>query len=78
VELDRAWPASQTWEQILRRPGQQTSVCFDGYLDMDFAEDDSYHRRYVRPHSRNSGVDRGGLVERNQGGKDDCRARDQS
>ncbi|KAM9876020.1 hypothetical protein VDGL01_09923 [Verticillium dahliae] len=51
VELDRAWPASQAWVQTLRRPGQQATVCFDGYLSMDFTEeDDSYHRRAAVQH----------------------------
>ena len=48
VELDRSWPLSKLWIQTLRRPTQQAAVCLDGYLAMDFAEeDDSYHRRYV-------------------------------
>ena len=48
VELGRSWPLSKTWIQALRRPKQQAAVCLDGYLAMDFAEeDDSYHRRYV-------------------------------
>jgi hypothetical protein len=50
VELDSSWPLSRSWVQMLRRPGQQATICFDGYLSMDFIEeDDSYHRRYVRP-----------------------------
>lgn len=34
--------------QVLRRPGKQASVCLDGYLGMNFAEEDEYYsRRYV-------------------------------
>jgi hypothetical protein len=40
VEFDQAWPLSETWVQILRRPGEHAAVCLDGYLGMDFAEDD--------------------------------------
>jgi hypothetical protein len=48
LELDRSWPISKLWIQMSRRPKQQAAVCLDGYLAMDFAEeDDSYHRRYV-------------------------------
>lgn len=48
VEFENSWPASKTWVQILRRPGEHAVVCFDGYLGMDFAEEDeSYYRRYV-------------------------------
>lgn len=50
VELDSAWPLSQSWIQELRSPNRQAAICFDGYLGMDFAEeDDSYYRRYVSP-----------------------------
>lgn len=50
VELDSSWPLSKSWIQTLRQPNQQAAICFDGYLGMDFAEeDDSYHRRYVSP-----------------------------
>ncbi|RKK86029.1 hypothetical protein BFJ68_g17175 [Fusarium oxysporum] len=48
VELDRSWPSSKSWIQTLRRPKQQAIVCLDGYLAMDFAEeDDSYHKRRI-------------------------------
>jgi hypothetical protein len=50
IELDSSWPLSRSWVQVLRRPGQHATVCFDGYLGMDFTEkDDSYYRRHVRP-----------------------------
>lgn len=50
VELDSAWPMSASWTQTLRQPNQLAAVCLDGYLGMDFAEeDDSYYRRYVHP-----------------------------
>ncbi|KAG6978077.1 hypothetical protein FocnCong_v021441 [Fusarium oxysporum f. sp. conglutinans] len=46
VELDRAWPLSASWIQTLRHPNQLAAVCLDGYLGMDFTEeDDSYYRR---------------------------------
>jgi hypothetical protein len=48
VEFDSAWPLSQTWVQVLRDFGKDAIVCLDGYLSMDFSEDEeSYHRRYV-------------------------------
>jgi hypothetical protein len=50
VEFDSSWPFSKTWVQTLRRPGKRAIVCFDGYLSMNFAEDDECcHRRYVMP-----------------------------
>jgi hypothetical protein len=46
VDFDSAWPLSQTWVQVLRDPGRDAIVCLDGYLSMDFSEDDeSYYRR---------------------------------
>ncbi|KAL8299186.1 hypothetical protein RB594_008452 [Gaeumannomyces avenae] len=51
VELDSRWPLSRSWTQTLRRPGQQATVCFDGYLGMDLTEDDDfYHRRAAVQH----------------------------
>ncbi|EJT68997.1 hypothetical protein GGTG_13394 [Gaeumannomyces tritici R3-111a-1] len=51
VELDSSWPLSRSWVQALRRPGQHATICFDGYLSMDFAEeDDFYHRRAAVQH----------------------------
>ena len=48
VEFDSTWPLSQTWVQTLRDPGKDSIVCLDGYLSMDFTEDDDvYYRRYV-------------------------------
>ncbi|KAM6513724.1 hypothetical protein FALCPG4_016094 [Fusarium falciforme] len=47
IELDSSWPLSRSWVQVLRRPRQHATLCFDGYLGMDFTEEDgSYHRRY--------------------------------
>ncbi|KAF4462717.1 ATP-dependent DNA helicase PIF1, partial [Fusarium albosuccineum] len=46
IELDSYWPLSRSWIQVLRRPGQHATLCFDGYLGMNFTEEDgSYHRR---------------------------------
>ncbi|KAH6876833.1 hypothetical protein B0T10DRAFT_584810 [Thelonectria olida] len=46
VEFDSSCPYSSSWVQVLRRPGEQAVVVFDGYLSMDFAEtDDTYHKR---------------------------------
>ncbi|EXL90209.1 hypothetical protein FOIG_16527 [Fusarium odoratissimum NRRL 54006] len=51
VELDRAWPLSASWIQTLRHPNQLAAVCLDGYLGMDFTEeDDSYYRRAAVQH----------------------------
>ncbi|KAL8284658.1 hypothetical protein RB597_008496 [Gaeumannomyces tritici] len=51
VELDSRWPLSRSWVQTLRRPGQQATICFDGYLGMDFTEDDDcYYRRAAVQH----------------------------
>jgi hypothetical protein len=47
VEFDSTWPHSQTWVQSLRDPGKHAIVCLDGYLSMDFNEDDVHYRRYV-------------------------------
>ncbi|KAH7140468.1 hypothetical protein B0J13DRAFT_557816 [Dactylonectria estremocensis] len=47
--LDAALFADK-WIQGLRRPGKHAVVCLDGYLSMDFSEDDdagSCHRRCV-------------------------------
>jgi hypothetical protein len=49
VQFDSSWPFSRTWVQALRKPGKHAVVCLDGYLSMDFSEDDErYHKRYVR------------------------------
>jgi len=48
VEFDSTWPLSQKWVQTLRDPGKHATVCLDGYLCMDFREDDqTYYKRYV-------------------------------
>lgn len=48
VEFDSAWPLSQTWVQVLRDPGKDAIVCLDGYLSMNFNDEELYHRRYVQ------------------------------
>ncbi|KAM6514229.1 hypothetical protein FALCPG4_015386 [Fusarium falciforme] len=60
IELDSPWPLSRSWVQVLRRPGQHATLCFDGYLGMDFTEEDgSYHRRYeTHPYSDSSAEQR--------------------
>jgi hypothetical protein len=40
VEFDDGWPLSETWVQVLRKPGEHAAVCLDGYLGMDFGEED--------------------------------------
>ncbi|KAJ2899375.1 hypothetical protein MKZ38_003082 [Zalerion maritima] len=51
VEFDSVWSFSKTWVQTLRRPGKHVVVCLDGYLSMNFAEDDeNYHRRAAVQH----------------------------
>ncbi|KAL8334052.1 hypothetical protein RB593_003629 [Gaeumannomyces tritici] len=45
VELDSRWPLSRSWIQTLRQPGQQATVCFDGYLGMDLTEDDDFYHK---------------------------------
>ncbi|KAK3312956.1 hypothetical protein B0H66DRAFT_569252 [Apodospora peruviana] len=48
VAFDSSWPFSKEWVQMLRRPENLASVCLDGYLGMNFDEEnESYHRRYV-------------------------------
>jgi len=47
VEFDSTWPLSQTWVQVLRDPGKDAIICLDGYLSMDFGNDDMYYRRCV-------------------------------
>jgi hypothetical protein len=39
IEFDGAWPQSDTWVQVLRKPGKHAVVSLDGYLSMDFDED---------------------------------------
>ncbi|QLI69148.1 ATP-dependent DNA helicase PIF1 [Metarhizium brunneum] len=51
LELDSVWPLSQMWVQALRRPGRHAVVCLDGYLCMDFGEEEElYHRRAAVQH----------------------------
>ncbi len=46
VEFESTWPLSQTWVQALRDPGKEAMVCLDGYLCMDFSEDDqTYYKK---------------------------------
>src|SRR4051812_12292021 len=46
VEFSSDRPASQTWTQMLQRPGKHAFVCLDGFLSMNFSEEDEmYHRR---------------------------------
>ena len=48
VKFNSTWPLSQAWVQVLRYPGKYAIVCLDGYLSMNFTEDDElHHRRYV-------------------------------
>jgi hypothetical protein len=47
LEFEEAWPLSETWVQELRKPGEHAVVCLDGYLSMEFGEEDEgCHRRY--------------------------------
>jgi hypothetical protein len=47
LEFEEAWPLSETWVQVMRKPGEHAVVCVDGYLSMDFGEEDERcHRRY--------------------------------
>lgn len=48
IQFDSAWPPSQIWVQALRKPGKHAVVCLDGYLSMDFSEEENdYYKRYV-------------------------------
>jgi hypothetical protein len=47
IDFEETWPLSETWTQALRKPGEHAVVCLDGYLCMDFDEEDERgHRRY--------------------------------
>jgi len=47
LEFEEAWPLLKTWVQELRKPGEHAVVCLDGYLSMEFGEEDERcHRRY--------------------------------
>ena len=57
VEFDGASPLSRRWVQLLRKPGKHAIVCLDGYLSINFSEEDEiYHRRYVPLVSRDTRV----------------------
>lgn len=46
LQLDSTWPLARTWSQVVRKPGEHAVLCFDGYLSMDFGEEDeACHRR---------------------------------
>jgi hypothetical protein len=46
LEFEKTWPLSQMWEQVLRKPGELAIVSLEGYLSMDFEEEDEHcHRR---------------------------------
>ena len=47
IEFQSTWVFSAKWVQELRKPGKFAMVCLDGYLSMDFSEEEGqYHRRY--------------------------------
>jgi hypothetical protein len=49
VLFESSWLLSRMWVQVLRKPGKHAVVCLDGYLSMDFNEEDgACYRRYVR------------------------------
>ncbi|OAQ58651.1 ATP-dependent DNA helicase PIF1 [Pochonia chlamydosporia 170] len=51
VPFESGWPLACAWTQTLRRPGKHATVCLDGYLSMDFAQDDDgpcYRRAAVQ------------------------------
>ncbi|KAJ4191685.1 hypothetical protein NW759_016677 [Fusarium solani] len=52
VPFEDGWVPGRRWVQVLRRPGEQATVCLDGYLSKDFADDDegSCHRRAAVQH----------------------------
>ncbi|RKK60746.1 hypothetical protein BFJ69_g17203 [Fusarium oxysporum] len=52
VPFDDGWAPGRRWVQVLRRPGEQATVCLDGYLSKDFAHDDEEpcHRRAAVQH----------------------------
>ncbi|KAJ3530216.1 hypothetical protein NM208_g9424 [Fusarium decemcellulare] len=51
IQLDESWPSSRAWVQVLRKPGEDAVVCFDGYLSTDFgAEGEDHHRRAAVQH----------------------------
>jgi hypothetical protein len=57
VEFEDTCPFSKSWIQVLREPGQHAVVSLDGYLSMDFKEDDNlHHKRFVKCFSESSKV----------------------
>jgi len=49
VELDSSWPLSRKWVQVICKPGKHVLICLDGYLSMEFGdEDDGWYRRCVQ------------------------------
>jgi hypothetical protein len=49
VEFEDTCLFSKSWVQVLRKPGHHAMVSLDGYLSMDFSEDDNrHHKRYVK------------------------------
>ena len=48
IEFNKNSSLAHAWVQQLRKPGELATVCLDGYLAMDFNEDDDLHyRRYA-------------------------------
>ncbi|PVH90314.1 hypothetical protein DM02DRAFT_496337, partial [Periconia macrospinosa] len=51
LQFEETWPLSETWTQALRKQGERAVVCLDGYLCMDFNEEDEQcHRRAAVQH----------------------------
>jgi hypothetical protein len=49
AELDSSWPPSRKWVQVIGKPGKHVVICLDGYLSMEFGdEDDRWYRRCVQ------------------------------
>ncbi len=48
VPFEGGWPFAHTWVQTLSPPGQGATVCLDGYLSMDLAQDDDEGSCYRR------------------------------
>lgn len=49
LNFEEGWQPSETWVQVLRKPHEHAVVCLDGYLSMDFGEEDERcYRRYVQ------------------------------
>jgi hypothetical protein len=46
IEFVASWNPSESWVQALRSPDKRAHVCFDGYLGVDFGEEDElWHKR---------------------------------